>query len=190
MRYRFRTIAIGLILVMFLFVMPACLGSSGEESPESNDIDAAAEVQAGDDEAAKQEAGAGNDSNSDETAGDEEEITMKMTINDTAVNVAWENNASVRALADLAKDGPVTIQMSPYGGFEQVGPIGTTLPSSDSSIKTKAGDIMLYTSDQMVIFHGSNSWAYTRLGRISDRSKSELQELLGGSGVTVTVTAE
>lgn len=117
-------------------------------------------------------------------------ISMKMRINDSEVKVSWENNASVKALAKMAEDGPVTIEMSPYGGFEQVGSIGQTLPSNDTNIKTKAGDIMLYTGDQMVIFHGSNSWAYTRLGKITDKSAAELKELLGGDGVTVTVTAE
>ncbi|MBQ6315476.1 MAG: hypothetical protein IJI11_07790 [Mogibacterium sp.] len=121
---------------------------------------------------------------------DEEEITMNMTINDTKVTVEWENNASARALAELAKKGPVNIQMNAYGGFEQVGSIGETLPSRDTNIRTKAGDIMLYTSDHMVIFYGSNSWAYTRLGRITDKSASELRDLLSGKGVTVTVTAE
>jgi len=71
-----------------------------------------------------------------------------------------------------------------------IGPIGTTLPSNDTSIKTHAGDIMLYTSDQMVIFYGSNSWSYTRLGKITDKSPSELRDLLSGSSVTVTIMAE
>ena len=57
------------------------------------------------------------------------------------------------------------------------------------SIKAKPGDIMLYTSGQMVIFYGSNSWSYTRLGRITDKSASELRELLDGRGITVTITA-
>lgn len=73
---------------------------------------------------------------------------------------------------------------------EQVGSIGETLPSNDTNIKTKSGDIMLYSSDQMVIFYGSNSWAYTRLGKITNKSAGELKELLGGDGVTVTVIAE
>ena len=120
----------------------------------------------------------------------EEAFTMRMKINDTDVNVAWENNDSVKALAKLTSAEQVTIQLNAYGGFEQVGPIGTTLPSNDTSIKTKAGDIMLYTSDQMVIFYGSNSWSYTRLGSITDKSSSELRELLGGNSVTVTITAE
>jgi len=42
----------------------------------------------------------------------------------------------------------------------------------------------------MVIFYGSNSWSYTRLGKITDKSSSELGEMLSGSGVTVTITAE
>ena len=178
----------GIVLVLLLLVMTACSGGSSEKSPESSDSNAVAGAQAETDDTENGDAEAGTVN--DEAAGDEEEITMKMTINDTEVNVAWENNASVRALADLAKDGPVTIQMDPYGGFEQVGSIGATLPSNDTNIKTKAGDIMLYTSDHMVIFHGSNSWAYTRLGRITDKSGSELRNLLGGSGVTVTVTAD
>ena len=127
-----------------------------------------------------------------ETDGNTEEeiIEMKMTINDTPVKVSWENNVSVKALAEMTADGPVTIVTEPYGGFEQVGSIGETLPSSDTNIKTKAGDIMLYTGSQMVIFYGSNSWAYTRLGRITDKSDSELKEMLSGNGVTVTITAE
>ena len=120
---------------------------------------------------------------------DEETYTMKMKINDTDVKVSWENNDSVKALSELASQGDVTIEMNAYGGFEQVGPIGTTLPSNDTSIKTHAGDIMLYTSDHMVIFYGSNSWSYTRLGKITDKSASELRELLSGRGITVTITA-
>ena len=121
---------------------------------------------------------------------EEEIIEMKMTINDTPVTVAWEDNDSVRALAKMAENGPVTIETEPYGGFEQVGPIEATLPSSDTNISTEAGDIMLYTSSQMVIFYGSNSWAYTRLGKITGKSDAELRDLLGGDGVTVTITAE
>ncbi|MBR2539608.1 MAG: hypothetical protein IKE85_02095 [Mogibacterium sp.] len=159
-----------ILLLMLSFALAAC----GQEESTTVDAPADAEVQAEQPAEPK----------------DEEEITMNMTINDTKVTVEWENNASVRALAELAKKGPVTIQMNAYGGFEQVGSIGETLPSSDTNIRTKAGDIMLYTSDHMVIFYGSNSWAYTRLGRITDKSASELRDLLSGKGVTVTVTAE
>lgn len=115
--------------------------------------------------------------------------TITMKINDEEVRVSWENNESVKALAELASETPLIINTSQYGGFEQVGSIGTTLPSNDVSTKTKPGDIVLYTSDSIVVFYGSNSWSYTRLGHIEDKSEDELRELLSGSNVVITITA-
>ncbi len=54
------------------------------------------------------------------------------------------DNSSAGALKDLLKKGPVTINMSDYGNFEKVGPLGTTLPRNDEQITTSAGDIILY----------------------------------------------
>ena len=112
---------------------------------------------------------------------------MKMTIGDTEVSVEWEENESVEALMELAGKEPLTIQMSMYGGFEQVGSIGTSLPRNDKQTTTNAGDIVLYSGDQIVVFYGSNSWSYTRLGHISDKSEQELVELLGSGDVTITI---
>ena len=120
----------------------------------------------------------------------EAQMTLHMTIDETDVDVAWEENQSVEALRALCQSGPLTITMSRYGGFEQVGPIGQRLPSSDSQITTQAGDIVLYSGDQIVVFYGSNSWAYTKLGHITDKSNQELTELLSNGDVTITITAE
>ena len=40
------------------------------------------------------------------------------------------------------------------------------------------GDIVLYSGNQLVIFFGSNSWSYTRLGHIEGLSTNELTTLL------------
>ncbi len=112
---------------------------------------------------------------------------LRMKINDTPVMVEWEDNASVAALKELAAGG-LTIRMSMYGGFEQVGPIGQRLPSEDVHTVTASGDIVLYSGDQLVVFYGSNSWAYTRLGHIADKTPEEMRELLGNGGVTVSLT--
>ena len=121
---------------------------------------------------------------------EEEEQALNMKIDGTAVSVAWENNASVQALRELVKEEPLEIQMSMYGGFEQVGSLGTKLPKNDKEITTKAGDIVLYTGSQLVVFYGSNSWAYTRLGAITDKSAEELTELLGNGDVSITLSME
>lgn len=116
-------------------------------------------------------------------------VKLTMKIGDTPVKVKWNNNSSVKALKKLAKKKTLKIKMSMYGGFEQVGSIGKTLPSHDRDTTTEAGDIVLYSSDQIVVFYGSNTWAYTRLGHITDKTDEELAELLSNGDVTITISA-
>ena len=118
------------------------------------------------------------------------ESMLKFRIGETPVTVEWEDNESVEALKALCQQGPLTIQMSMYGGFEQVGRIGQSLPRNDVQTTTQAGDIVLYSGNQIVIFYGSNSWAYTRLGHVSDRSAQEMADLLGNGDVTITLECE
>ena len=118
------------------------------------------------------------------------EPMLQMKIGETPVTVEWEENESVEALKELCLNTPLTIQMSMYGGFEQVGPIGQSLPREDRQTTTQAGDIVLYSGSQIVVFYGYNSWAYTRLGKIADKSAAELKDLLGNGDVTITLTWE
>ena len=115
-----------------------------------------------------------------------EEDRMRMYINGAEVPVAWEENASVEALRALL---PLTIPMSMYGGFEQVGPLGQSIVRDDRQTLTDAGDIVLYSGNQLVVFYGANSWAYTRLGHVN-LSRTEMKELLGNGAVTITIQTE
>lgn len=64
--------------------------------------------------------------------------------------------------------------MKPYGGFEQVGSLPESIVSNDVQITTSPGDIALYSGNSIVIFFGTNSWAYTKLGHIEGVSGDEL----------------
>ena len=114
--------------------------------------------------------------------------SMTLKIGEREVQVSWEDNDSVEDLKKLAASG-LTIKMSMYGGFEQVGPIGQNIARDDEQTTTAPGDIVLYSGDQIVVFYGSNSWAYTRLGKIN-MSEDELTELLGNGDVTITLSVE
>ena len=116
--------------------------------------------------------------------------TLRLYIDDTEVMVDWEENDSVAALRDLASATSLSVQMSMYGGFEQVGPLGTGLPRNDVQTTTQAGDIVLYSGSQIVVFYGSNTWAYTRLGHITDASAGDLTELLANGDVVITLSLE
>ena len=111
-------------------------------------------------------------------------------IGDKKVDVSWEENESVGALMDMCEGSPLEIQMSMYGGFEQVGSLGTNLPRNDSQTTTSSGDIVLYSGNQIVVFYGSNSWSYTRLGHITDQDNEGMAELLSQGDVTITISVE
>lgn len=117
--------------------------------------------------------------------------SLKISIGGKEVQVAWEENESVAALKNLAAEkAPLEIKMSMYGGFEQVGRIGKSLPRNDSETTTSAGDIVLYSGNQIVIFYGQNSWSYTRLGKITGKNASEMRELLSKNDVVIKIWAE
>lgn len=120
----------------------------------------------------------------------EENTVEKMTlqIGNNTFTATLEKNDAVDALVDIMREEPVVIQMSDYSGFEKVGSLGTSLPASNKQTTTQSGDIVLYTGNQIVIFYGSNSWSYTRLGRIDDLSGWE--DALGSGDVTVTFSLE
>lgn len=90
----------------------------------------------------------------------------------------------MNAFVDMMRESPITIRMSDYGGFEKVGSLGESLPTSDRQTTTEEGDIVLYSGNQIVIFYGTNSWSYTRLGHVDDLDGWE--EALGNEDVTVT----
>ena len=119
---------------------------------------------------------------------DSEESIFVMKIDDIVVDITWEKNDSVNELMEYAKNG-ITIMMHQYGEFEQVGSIGKTITSNDSEITTNPGDVVLYSSNQIVIFFGTNSWSYTKLGHIN-MNQSELNSLLNKSNVTLKLGEE
>lgn len=117
----------------------------------------------------------------------ETEMTLTLSINHKTLPVTWENNNTVQRLKTKLTDQSLTVNLSAYGGFEQVGSLGFTLPSQDQQLRATSGDIMLYNSNNIVLFFGSNSWSYTKLGHI-DLSQSELDKLLNQDSVSITLS--
>lgn len=119
----------------------------------------------------------------DEKEEQDEMKDLKLLINDNMLDVTWEESSSIEDLKKLANN-TLTINMHPYGGFEQVGSIGQSIKSNDKKITTSPGDICLYSSNQIAIFYGNNTWSYTYLGHIN-LPKNELETLLSGDNVII-----
>lgn len=121
---------------------------------------------------------------SQETLSDQEESALKITVGDCELLATFEDNSSADEFRELLEEGPITIEMEDYGGFEKVGPLGTSLSRNDTQITTQPGDVILYQGNQITIYYGTNSWSFTRLARIDD--PADLQEKLGEGTVSVT----
>ena len=113
-------------------------------------------------------------------------MKMNVQIGDHAFTATLEDNQAVAELAEMMEEGPVTITLDDYGGFEKVGSLGRNLTASNSQTTTTAGDIVLYNGNNIVMFYGSNSWSYTRLGKIDDLTG--WADALSGGSITMTLT--
>ena len=116
-------------------------------------------------------------------------MTQKMyiTIDGKTLPVTMVDNAATQTLMAALQEGDITYEAHDYGGFEKVGALGRSLPSSDTQITTQAGDVILYSDNQIVLFYGSNSWSYTRLGHIEYTSQEELESFLKAGQGNITV---
>ena len=151
------------IAIMLCLAFVCCAGGCEKETVQSTEPSTETEVQ------------------------EEEAVTMKLYINDTEVPVVWENNAAVEALAAEAGKGDIVVKMSMYGGNEQFGPLGKSYPASNRQVTTSNGDIVLFNNDQIVVFYGSNTWSYTRLGKMA-LPEEEVTELLSNGDITLRLT--
>ena len=181
-----KTIFLSLMMLMLSIVLSACANSpddnmsvNKENIVEENTIE---------EKVTDSEGVVGGETKVNDEIEKNEEQNMVMKIGDTSVNVTWEDNDSIKELNKLAESG-LSISMSMYGGFEQVGSIGQSITRNDVQMTTQSGDIVLYSGNQLVVFYGSNSWSYTKLGKIN-LSQKELEKLLGNGDVTITLILE
>ena len=123
----------------------------------------------------------------DKSAIDDEKEYMKLYFNDIEIPVIWEDNQTVQELIEEAGKGDVVVQMSMYSDNEQVGSLGKSYTKNDEQITTHSGDIVLYSGDKIVVFYGSNSWAYTRLGKMNI-PESDVTEILSNGDITLKIT--
>ena len=114
--------------------------------------------------------------------------TIKITVSGKTLPVKIEDNEATKALVAVLSEASITYEAHDYGGFEKVGSLGLTLPANNSRITTQPGDVILYSGNQIVLFYGSNTWSYTRLGKIQYESLDELKSFLKAGEGNISVT--
>lgn len=163
---------------VFCMILAVCCLSACEEKQGS---------MAGSVSAIQTEQGQVTESSGD-SAPDREEYDLKITVGTSELYASLEDNPSAEEFRELLEEGPLTVEMRDYGGFEKVGALGKTLTRSDTQITTEPGDVILYQGNQITIYYGVNQWNFTRLAKIND--VSDLKEKLGEGTVEVTFSLE
>ena len=115
---------------------------------------------------------------------------MFITIGGQTQSVTLVENAATKALVERLKQAPVTVTLNSSGGFEIWGALGFSLPTNDQQTTAQPGDVILYNGSNICLFYGTNSWSYTRLGKIDGLSESALRTFLkaGESNISVTLS--
>ena len=111
-----------------------------------------------------------------------------ITVNGTTFTATLVDNSSTRALVDALRKTPITYEAHDYGNFEKVGELGITLPRNDENITTEPGDLILYLGTRFVIYYDTNTWDFTRLGKIDNTTQQQLKAILGDGNCTVTLS--
>ena len=109
--------------------------------------------------------------------------------NDTEIPVSWEDHDTTKELMEQAESGDIIVSMSMYSDNEQVGSLGRSYTRNDKQTTTHNGDIVLYNGNNIVVFYGSNSWSYTRLGKMN-MPEREVIELLSNGDVELKISKE
>ena len=113
---------------------------------------------------------------------------LSIQVNNTTMTIELTDTDAAREFASKVSQGDIVVNLRPYGGFEQVGELPWTLPRSDRQVTTEAGDVMLYQGDQIAIFHDSNSWSYTPLGKIVGYDADTLGWVHGGEELQAVIS--
>lgn len=111
--------------------------------------------------------------------------TIKIKVNNQELELELEKNSAVEAFMEKLKEKDVVVNAHDYHNFEKVGSLGFSLPRDDKNITTQPGDIVLYQGNQVCIFYNSNTYDYTKLGRVKN---TNLKEILGDGDVTLIFT--
>ena len=116
------------------------------------------------------------------------EQKMYITIGEETHTVTMEDNVGTRALIAALQTENIVYIAHDYGNFEKVGYIGQSFPTDNHQITTSAGDLVLYGGDNICIFYGSNSWSYTRIGKLDGLSADEVRRFVKAGEGEVSIT--
>ena len=113
---------------------------------------------------------------------------MYLTIGGVTKSATLVSNSSTEALVAQLQKGNITYEAHDYGNFEKVGELGYTFPENNEQINTVPGDLILYQGENLCIYYDTNSWNFTRIGKLDNMTQSDIKTWVNAGGDNVSVT--
>lgn len=113
---------------------------------------------------------------------------IKVTVSGNTLPIKIVDNNATRSIVEVLKKSSITFTAQDYGDFEKVGPLGRSFPTNNEQMTTQPGDVVLYSGNQVVLFYGSNTWNYTRIGKIEYSTIEALKSFLKAGEGSITIT--
>ena len=111
-----------------------------------------------------------------------------LTIGGVTKTATLVNNSSTEALVAQLQKGDIIYEAHDYGNFEKVGPLGYTFPQNNTQITTEPGDLILYQGSNLCIYYDTNSWNFTRIGKLDNMTQADIKTWVNAGGDNVSVT--
>ena len=114
--------------------------------------------------------------------------TLYLTIGSVTKSATLVSNSSTEAFVAQLQKGDITYEAHDYGDFEKVGPLGYTFPENNTQITTEPGDLILYQGSNLCIYYDTNSWNFTRIGKLDNMTQADIKAWVKAGGGNVNVT--
>ena len=69
-----------------------------------------------------------------------------------------------------------------------MGALGYTFPENNEQINTVPGDLILYQGSNLCIYYDTNSWHFTRIGKLDGMTQADIKTWVNAGGNNVSVT--
>ena len=122
------------------------------------------------------------------TLGANAQQKLYLTIGGVTKTATMVSNSSTEALVAQLQQGNITYEAHDYGNFEKVGPLGYTFPENNEQINTVPGDLILYQGSNLCIYYDTNSWDFTRIGKLDNMTQADIKTWVNAGGDNVSVT--
>ena len=113
---------------------------------------------------------------------------LYLTIGGITKTATMVSNSSTEAMVAQLQQGDITYEAHDYGNFEKVGALDYTFPENNEQINTVPGDLILYQGSNLCIYYDTNSWNFTRIGRLDNMTQAEIKTWVNAGGDNVSVT--